>query len=243
MYNKKRTMRKRNKINQLSVFNQVKREIKQFSKAYSRGKALNELMIKLRSLDDTFRIRDMKKKFLYEISRLFHIEGIIFDLKNIKMKVEKSFTFQNSEKQDLLRIINSVILKFEIINNNFKTYHPTVKSRVEKKKVLTYYRKLFNKCDQALKNYNRGRITTKEVVDAIDVIAKIKLSTSDNIKLIIPLADKFKSRQIVQRFINLSQKLENNQTLKPEEKYNYIDRIRMNGFKCRTIIKIVEIER
>lgn len=35
MYNKKRTMRKRNKINQLSVFNQVKREIKQFSKAYS----------------------------------------------------------------------------------------------------------------------------------------------------------------------------------------------------------------
>lgn len=185
----------------------------------------------------------MKKKFLYEISRLFHIEGIIFDLKNIKMKVEKSFTFQNSEKQDLLRIINSVILKFEIINNNFKTYHPTVKSRVEKKKVLTYYRKLFNKCDQALKNYNRGRITTKEVVDAIDVIAKIKLSTSDNIKLIIPLADKFKSRQIVQRFINLSQKLENNQTLKPEEKYNYIDRIRMNGFKCRTIIKIVEIER
>lgn len=234
-------MRKRNKINQLSVFNQVKREIKQFSKAYSRGEALNELMIKLRSLDDTFRIRDMKKKFLYEISRLFHIEGIIFDLKNIKMKVEKSFTFQNSEKQDLLRIINSVILKFEIINNNFKTYHPTVKSRVEKKKVLTYYRKLFNKCDQALKNYNRERITTKEVVDAIDVIAK--LSTSDNIKLIIPLADKFKSRQIVQRFINLSQKLENNQTLKPEEKYNYIDRIRMNGFKCRTIIKIVEIER
>lgn len=104
MYNKKRTMRKRNKINQLSVFNQVKREIKQFSKAYSRGEALNELMIKLRSLDDTFRIRDMKKKFLYEISRLFHIEGIIFDLKNIKMKVEKSFTFQNSEKQDLLRM-------------------------------------------------------------------------------------------------------------------------------------------
>ncbi len=97
-------MRKRNKINQLSVFNQVKREIKQFSKAYSRGEALNELMIKLRSLDDTFRIRDMKKKFLYEISRLFHIEGIIFDLKNIKMKVEKSFTFQNSEKQDLLRM-------------------------------------------------------------------------------------------------------------------------------------------
>lgn len=46
----------------------------------------------------------MKKKFLYEISRLFHIEGIIFDLKNIKMKVEKSFTFQNSEKQDLLRM-------------------------------------------------------------------------------------------------------------------------------------------
>ena len=43
--------------------------------------------------------------------------------------------------------------------------------------------------------------------------------------------------------IHNSQKLENNQTLKPEEKYNYIDRIRMNGFKCRTIIKIVEIER
>lgn len=52
-------MRKRNKINQLSVFNQVKREIKQFSKAYSRGEALNELMIKLRSLDDTFRIREI----------------------------------------------------------------------------------------------------------------------------------------------------------------------------------------
>lgn len=96
-------MRKRNKINQLSVFNQVKREIKQFSKAYSRGEALNELMIKLRSLDDTFRIRDMKKKFLYEISRLFHIEGIIFDLKNIKMKVEKKFYFSKFRKARFIK--------------------------------------------------------------------------------------------------------------------------------------------
>lgn len=113
-------MRKRNKINQLSVFNQVKREIKQFSKAYSRGEALNELMIKLRSLDDTFRIRDMKKKFLYEISRLFHIEGIIFDLKNIKMKVEKSFTFQNSEKQDLLRMRINPSSRESLINEKNK---------------------------------------------------------------------------------------------------------------------------
>jgi hypothetical protein len=118
-------MRKRNKINQLSVFNQVKREIKQFSKAYSRGEALNELMIKLRSLDDTFRIRDMKKKFLYEISRLFRIEGIIFDLKNIKMKVEKSFTFQNSEKQDLLRMR---------INPSFYSLKALLMKRINKNK-------------------------------------------------------------------------------------------------------------
>lgn len=74
-------MRKRNKINQLSVFNQVKREIKQFSKAYSRGEALNELMIKLRSLDDTFRIRDMKKKFFMRYLDYFILKVLFSTLK------------------------------------------------------------------------------------------------------------------------------------------------------------------
>lgn len=238
-------MRKRNRINQLSVFNQVSKEIKRFSKAYSRGEALDELMIKLRSLDNTFRLRDMKNKFLHEIFRLFHVNGIIFDLKNIKMKVEKVLTLQNSEKQDLLKIINSVILKFEFINNNFGITHHllVIKSRAEKKKFLTNHQKLFKKCDRALKNYNKGVITTKEVVKVVDnMISKIKINVNES-KLLIPLANKFKGRQIVQRFINLLQKLENNQTLKPEEKDNYIDRIRMNTFKCRTIIKIAEIER
>lgn len=82
IYNiKKETMRKRNKINQLSVFNQVKREIKQFSKAYSRGEALNELMIKLRSLDDTFRIRDMKKKFFMRYLDYFILKVLFSTLK------------------------------------------------------------------------------------------------------------------------------------------------------------------
>lgn len=74
-------MRKRNKINQLSVFNQVKREIKQFSKAYSRGEALNELMIKLRSLDDTFRIRDMKRNFFMRYLDYFILKVLFSTLK------------------------------------------------------------------------------------------------------------------------------------------------------------------
>lgn len=234
-------MRKRQRINQWKTFNQIKKEIHQFATAYTRGVALDELSIYLKSLNNALKIKDTKYKYLEKIRWQFKVDSIISILGDVKIKIEKNLTLQNPERQNLLETVNDIISKFTFIRNCNVTSHSVIKSKKENKKILTYHRKLFKKCDQALKDYNKGRITSKEVVDALGMITRIKVNVS-NSGLLIPIGIKFKKRQIPQRILILIDRLTKDQSLEPEIRNKYINSVHINRFKCRSIIKIAEQE-